>query len=359
MTKDTNNNNENENSACLNNATDAALLEKASSLVDCVILIDDNEVKVDASTTRAKRAEKLETLAHKLADGLSSSKMKGKQSKTRGLQSGVFICTNFDPPSGKRRILSVKFDALASNVTVVSNNAKDALRKLRKQAYLALPMIFKRIKFNTAAIDALSNAFDNIPIPVDMKPWYAYWLYFTVEYAKLVSNLTKKEVTKQFCRVVILDHAEQVEDDEELSKGKEEEEEDGSFSNAQQPIDLPDEIVIDEELKNRFLKHIRETGQLPLEDRRFGSGSGDKAWVLHPSEINGASYKDEYYGLRLEQLFQEMGLTQEQKSQLKGFLCKECLKSTDNRHNVSITTSFCGKAVRYWLLKREVIDNTI
>lgn len=192
--------------------TIAALYQKVSSMKDCFIVVDD--MNVDGSgggnASSKKKAEGVYTLAHNLFDGKPREVFgRGGSSQVYPVRSGTAFCTNFDPPQlgpQRRRLLLNHFHARPKKGSTPSSLQEEELQTSCQRAFLALPVFLSRVRIDLREVDRLQEQYVAKcgELISESEKWYAWWLYFIIQYAKYVLEMGEEEVVQRFMSEVVL-----------------------------------------------------------------------------------------------------------------------------------------------------------
>lgn len=172
----------------------AKVFEKLRDMRDCLVVIDDLAVVVE-NKPKAKSVEEIYSLLHRIHDGKSKDTMRGSWT----VQSSAMFCTNIPPPSlsvQKRRLLCIEFTAPQRK----GNSALDRLNGILKESYHALPVLMDRVSFNSFRVARIRKLYVDSEqlIEENLKVSTAWWLYFTMEYAREVLGMTEEDVWSRY-----------------------------------------------------------------------------------------------------------------------------------------------------------------
>lgn len=178
--------------------TEAKVFEKLGSMRDCLVVIDDFAIVTEVKL-RKKILTDLYELLHRIHDGRGKDSLRGSSS----VLSNVMFCTNVPPPSEVqlRRMLLIEFCVRPQkpNVTL------DRLNLILQGSYHALPILMQRVSYNSAQVARIQKLFVDPQTSVheSVKASCALWVYFTMEYARVVLELTEEDVWKLYCKDIL------------------------------------------------------------------------------------------------------------------------------------------------------------
>lgn len=178
--------------------TEAKVFERLGSMRDCLVVIDDYAIVTEAKV-RKRGATDLYELLHRVHDGRGKDSLRGSSP----VLSNVMFCTNVPPPSEvqRRRMLLIEFGVRPQKPNV----ALDRLNQILQGSYRALPILMQRVSYNSVQVARIQKLFVDKQAGVheSLKASCALWVYFTMEYARVVLELTEEDVWKRYCKDIL------------------------------------------------------------------------------------------------------------------------------------------------------------
>ncbi len=167
-------------------------------------MIDDSVIDASSDETKksAPKAKKLYELMHQLADGFGRK----REGAIDEVNCGIMFSTNFPPPpiadtANSRRVLVNVFDAKPTDALSVGPEALENLKGMCDKLLLILPVLLASIRYDVAEIERLLTSCIGTLVHIDLRQWYACWLFFTIEFARVVLECQKRRCGSVFVQV--------------------------------------------------------------------------------------------------------------------------------------------------------------